>query len=852
MMDLVNKKSGKNMIPDYFWAKTTEDGEPAKSVMSHMYDVRAVAGFLLDNYKNILEKINFSDKQIASLAGLHDIGKVSPGFQAKCQKWIERFGLGANYGLGYEKDHSVVTQYAVQNILQKKGMKIESAELWAAVLGAHHGRLHRPGITLRVNDKDWEKEREEIIDAFIGDVQLPDFFIQDSWPFLWWLAGLVSVSDWIGSAEEWFPVTEETTTIDSNQNASSALEAIGFNIPQIKKGLTFGDVFIDSATGKSFSQNDLQLKAEKNICKPGLYIIEAPMGMGKTEAALWCAYQLMQKKMATGFYFALPTQATSNRINIRVNDFLEKITNGLLKSRLVHAGSWLLDEIKVPELKPAESDEKKSTRDAIDWFASNKRGLLAPFGVGTIDQALMSVIAVKHFFVRQFALAGKVIILDEVHSYDLYTGTLIKTLCERLLPLGCTIILLSATLTKKMKKRFVETEVEDKSYPLITGLGITPVKVLKPKQKNVKIQMKSECDALTETLSKAEHGASVLWVCDTVNKAQQMFDMAKSHRHSNVEIGLLHARFPFFRRQELEDYWMEKFGKNGKCRCGCILFSTQIVEQSVDLDADFMVTELAPTDMILQRMGRLCRHERKNRPVDGPEMWIVAENFSYEEFQTASSKNIKKMFGKKAMVYAPYILLRSLQLWKDKNSIELPGNIRNLLEDTYKTNNEDPKSWQDLQAEIEGNGFALRQEAEFETNVWNLALDDEEGKAKTRVNGLETVQLIIAIKKEGNVLTLLNGEVVDLKGDSFDLKEARSIAKNIVKVPKYCFIAEDKPLNPKLCALVRGIWKVGFVEGEKLRCTYLKDSYEMRYTPEKGVEIMKIDQRDEVNNEPCD
>jgi CRISPR-associated endonuclease/helicase Cas3 len=847
-------KMGTLKIPDYLWAKTTKTDMPGKSVLSHMNDVCAVAGLLLKTHEKQFEKVKCDLEQIAIIAGLHDIGKISPGFQAKCPEWIKMFSLHANYGAPYEKDHSIVTQYTIQKILQENGMKTEPAELWAAILGAHHGRLHKPGVKLQVNDKEWEKKREEIIMGFRGSTSLPDYPIDNSWPFLWWLAGLVSVSDWIGSAEEWFPVSQETTPADSKRNALCALNTIGFDTPNIKQGLSFGDAFIDATTGKAFIQNDLQLKAEQNIQEPGLYIIEAPMGMGKTEAALWCAYQLIQKEKATGFYFALPTQATSNRIHIRVNEFLGRITGDQAYSRLVHAGSWLLDEIKVPTLKSATDDEKESNRDAIDWFASKKRGLIAPFGVGTIDQALMSVIAVKHFFVRQFALAGKVIILDEVHSYDLYTGTLIKTLCERLLSLGCTIILLSATLTKEIKKRFVGTEVNDgkEHYPQISGLGIKPVEVLPPKPKTVKIQVRSENDALVEALSRADHGASVLWVCDTVNKAQQMFDLAKTNDKTNFEIGILHARFPVFRRQELEEYWMEKLGKTGKNRSGCILFSTQIVEQSVDLDADFMVSELAPTDMLLQRMGRLWRHERENRSVDEPAIWVVAENFTMEEFQTASAQNIKKMFGTKAMVYAPYVLLRSLQLLKDKGEIDLPRHIQSMLEETYKTNYDEPKGWLDLCEEIEGVGFALRNAAEFETNVWNLALDDEEGKAKTRTNGLETIQLILSEKQENNKLYLLNGSIIDLKGDVFILQEARSLAMNIVKVPKYCFDEDSKPLNKKLSTIVRGIWKVGFVEAGNVHSTYLKNSYIMRYTPEKGVEIMKNDQRNEVDYEPCD
>ncbi|MFH1759881.1 MAG: CRISPR-associated endonuclease Cas3'', partial [bacterium] len=218
-----------NNLPDYFWAKTTEDGKTAKSVLSHMYDVRAVAEILLRQKGQLLR--NYGFENLAAFAGLHDIGKISPGFQAKCSDWLKKYNLRDNYGEPYEKDHSTVTQHAINKILQKKGAGIEASELWSALLGAHHGRLHRPGIRLKDNEEEWEEKRQEVMNTFLGGLQLPCFPIDDSWPFLWWLAGLVSVSDWIGSAEQWFPVTQETTTGVSQKNADLALNAINFDVP---------------------------------------------------------------------------------------------------------------------------------------------------------------------------------------------------------------------------------------------------------------------------------------------------------------------------------------------------------------------------------------------------------------------------------------------------------------------------------------------------------------------------------------------------------------------------------------------------------------------------------------------
>ncbi len=171
------------------------------------------------------------------------------------------------------------------------------------------------------------------------------------------------------------------------------------------------------------------------------------MGLGKTEAALYAAYQLLSNGQASGIYFALPTQLTSNKIYDRFNLFLEQILadNCEHRSLLLHANAWLLD---------TEMGEEGRPGGAL-VLISSKRGLLAPFAVGTIDQALMAAMNVKHGFVRAFGLAGKVVILDEVHTYDAYTGTIIDALIQLLTQLDCTVIVLSATLNQERRKELL-------------------------------------------------------------------------------------------------------------------------------------------------------------------------------------------------------------------------------------------------------------------------------------------------------------------------------------------------------------------------------------------------------------
>ena len=195
------------------------------------------------------------------------------------------------------------------------------------------------------------------------------------------------------------------------------------------------------------------------------------------------------------------------------------------------------------------------------------------------------------------------------------------------------------------------------------------------------------------------------------------------------EIGLLHARFPFFRREQLEGDWMARLGKAPPNRPnGCVLVSTQVAEQSVDIDADLLVTDLAPTDMLLQRIGRLWRHSR-NRPAGWtPEVWIHSLPLSDGELTMATARELKAAFGKSAKVYAPYVLLRSLMQWRGRTAITLPADLRTVLETTYaEPGAAEPPSWRELRDELEKQKRTLAGLALSATNVWSQPpLPDEE------------------------------------------------------------------------------------------------------------------------------
>ena len=212
-----------------------------------------------------------------------------------------------------------------------------------------------------------------------------------------------------------------------------ALTNYGFNLPDLDqfKEIEFSELY-------GFTPNAGQIKMIEEMTGPGLYIYEAPMGIGKTEAALYPAMNLYRKGIVNVRYLAIHTQVTSNRYFARLDSAIQKWF-GDESSKLLHGTADIFHN-------PAEDD----------WFAGNKKALLDKFGAGTVDQLLLSVLpGVKHFFLRTYGLYNKAVIIDEVHSYDVYTSDLLKSLIDDLIEMDCVVILLSATLTEAAKKELM-------------------------------------------------------------------------------------------------------------------------------------------------------------------------------------------------------------------------------------------------------------------------------------------------------------------------------------------------------------------------------------------------------------
>lgn len=746
---------------------TTASGDVllGRTVLNHCTIVGEVARELIARMPLKTKQILFP-KSAPLVAAAHDIGKVSPTFFEK----IRRACTVLPDGLETLPliDPAMERQWGGHaGVSEVTAIFVSAPKFIPEVLGQHHG--FSPPINGLLADDEifggtaWLLERQKLLTSLKAELDL-------DWPHIEsaaqarLISGLTSVADWIGSGAFF-----ENPEAPWRDNICNALDSAGLVPPIYKKELSFGDVF------SGYTPLVTQQRFIDKVKGPGVYVLEAPMGLGKTEAALFAAYKMVSSGQASGIYFALPTQLTSNKIYDRFQSFLQQILAEECRhqSLLLHGSAWMLES----------TDMGEEGRPGGAWFSQAKRGLLAPFAVGTIDQALMSAMNVKHGFVRAFGLAGKVVILDEVHTYDSYTGTLLDALVDLLRQLHCTVIILSATLTRDRRQTIIGAPVSRNDYPLITALKNSntdqiPVEIEGESSPahhvNVTITG-SEQRAVSEAFSRAEQGEQVLWIENTVNEAQKRFlDMASVSQELGISCGLLHSRFTQEDRQAIEDVWVNQLGKPGwqeRQSCGRILVGTQVLEQSLDIDADFLVSRFAPTDMILQRLGRLWRHSACPR-ISGArcEAWIIAPD------RLPAIEDPVTYFGASAFVYSPYVLCRSLAVWESLDRVVLPDDIRVLMDKTYIDQKETGAmaKWFD---ELE-NGTKKRAGRQALRQFANLTLSEggktlPESKAQTRFSEEETVDVLLVksleriIDKRHSLVTLLSGETVILPWDKY-------------------------------------------------------------------------------------
>ncbi|MDQ3635240.1 MAG: CRISPR-associated helicase Cas3' [Acidobacteriota bacterium] len=904
-----------------FWAKTTHEKNEYPNayhpLICHLIDVAAVIQeiwkrVLSDAEKSRIAKalglendLELAGKIVAFIAGLHDLGKCSPPFTLRGHNDSSNNQTHRLLNL-YENDkelyqptaepaknapHGYVTACELPEILfDEFNFPPELINDIAVLIGGHHGifpttrRLEDLSLPKFSGNKYWKLARKDLTIKLAEVLKLPDTINFQEKPNLtnadvMVLAGLVSVADWIGSNTEFFvceiedfeesdfAVDFDEYAIKSRRQAKESLQSFGWILTKDENSKI--DSNDENQTNEEnfkklfpFIDNrrhlqDMAIEIGKELNETGIIIVEAPTGEGKTEAAMYLADIWNKNLKLNGYYFALPTQATSNQMFGRVNDFLQKsFPNKNVHNQLLHGHASLSAEFQT--LKENHQQHIKNISDdecvgdsctpsvvAAEWFTYKKRGLLAPFGVGTIDQALLAVLQTKHVFVRLFGLAHKTIIIDEVHAYDAYMSAILEHLLEWLAALGSPVIMLSATLPFEKRKQLLKAyqrglgnksvEIEKGIYPRITyAVGKTiKTQKLKTSSNNCRtVNLEKVDENFIEDIKKKleDGGGCVAIICNTVARSQELFDLLSNEEffigNDKIDglpkVDLLHSHFRYRERKKIEERTLIRFGKeDGEVQVSekgntvtkkvkrpefAVLISTQIIEQSLDLDFDLMISELAPIDLLLQRAGRLQRHERKYRLpqfTDEPVLWIIKSQIDENDLPD---------FGKSRYVYSEHILLRTWLKIKEIPKIEVPGEIEELIEFVYGkeekcTDEKYAETWNETEWEMTDKLKKKKRKAEgsliarsnnpniFENIILGLDEDnpDTHRSLQALTRDVEVPSVSVVILKIDEI------SKVDL-GKKPNRRTSEYLLKREAKISKYELtnaILDDEELKPK-------------------------------------------------------
>lgn len=790
------------LLPETEWIAKTRtvyhDGEAERekgcTLYTHLWTTCMILRILKEIWRDF-PRGKLISPEAERLAADHDIGKATPFFLSKIYRSINILFPWNNIVTDIPGGHAECSQRIL----------LHTGAAFAKLAGAHHGstpqdlRLQSGSMEHILGNKEWENSRCNFLKKLHEDLNLGDVgnIPKDREAIT---LGAVILADWLSSSMD----LPADTLLPDQKSIRKVIENAGLLPVSWKTKLPFHEIF-------GFSPNPLQ-KACAGIAHPGsIIVIEAGMGSGKTEAALYLAHQLLAAKKANGLYFAMPTRLTSEKIYDRLNTFLS-LTIPAAENRnalLIHGEAWLNWILEQPS-DSAENGAVNANPDS--WFQSAKRALLAPFAAGTVDQALLSIVNVRHSALRAFALAGKVVVFDECHSYDAYTGELIAVLIQSIRKWGGTVIILSATLTAEAKRKFLGETTSGhlsscSSYPLITiAEPEKPLEFIEfqpEKTDTVKIRHTGDDSAaMREALEHALRGEQVLWIENTVFGAQNIYKQLACGPQG-IEVGLIHSRFPAFLRREQESKWVDLLGKNGadnRRKHGRILVATQILEQSVDVDADFLITRLAPGDMLFQRIGRLWRHEKLNavRPQQAKRemLLLIPEECSAPE-QIQGNTHI-------LLPYDPYWMLRTCEIWKEMNEVHIPDDIRPVLEKIYQDRPEE----NEIMARLKQKMIQRREHEQCLANCSRGTADNAQSDEffGTRLSDGNEVRVLLLRKGNGGrplnrqLMSVFKETPIQLPSAAASRQEkvraAASLFEVMVKVScKYAPEYEDFPLD---------------------------------------------------------
>ncbi|NHB88377.1 CRISPR-associated helicase Cas3' [Photorhabdus tasmaniensis] len=751
-------------IPIYFqyWGKAKRTSE-AESIDYHLLpyhclDVAAVGIQLLSLERSLTKDLtNFlalSTKQLQSIVSfvlaLHDIGKFASAFQKLFPG--QSAGLYRPYCCkGYDGSyfcHDRMGLYFWENIkpkLLEKLINIEDIKrreqqeifdtlmvLMDCVLGHHGQPIDKTDYkAIEYFTEPHNLDAATLFVHHLMDLLQPEFPIEKlqskEWrrrleQVSWQFAGIAILADWIGSDSHYFVYQSEPMPLTdywqrAKTVAKKAVMATDLGkAPVVKPFISIQDYY-------GFAATPLQQWAESIPVddSPQLFILEDVTGAGKTEAALALTHRLMQIKAADGFYFGLPDMASSNAMFNRIAEHYQQMLSTDDGSKpgiiLAHGAREINDQFREAILALGHSDRNYGETDITtsaqcnQWLADpRKKALLAPVGIGAIDQALLAVLPRRYQALRLFGLNRKVLIVDEVYAADEFMFNLLENLLALHLYQGGSAILLTATLTLKQRQRLTDIWLnagglssqllQKTDFPLATKISLNaispvieqPLSSRKDVNREVKVDfLNSFVCCVEKVLSAIVQGQCVVWIRNTVDDAIEAYQTLRSLLTEPERCLLFHSRFVLQHRKEIENHVMTIFGKNShsEIRRGKALIATQVFQQSLDADADVMISDICPIDDLIQRAGRLQRHTRDSDGVyqhgikdsrPAPILFILAPEWKEQPESDWLSHN----FRSTQYVYrSPARLWLSMRVLRTLGAIRMPAETRELIDAVY-------------------------------------------------------------------------------------------------------------------------------------------------------------------------
>lgn len=863
------------------------------SLKRHLEDTREVMGLLWEHWLSEGQRIYIADSMMIEedeakflvmfIGAIHDIGKATPAFQIQrgfqnsedldllLMEKLEREGFSGIKDLELTDRGKTPHAYAGEVICRLAGINRGIA----SIIGAHHGVPMKENYSLtsyveaytanfyqeEKEDspiyKKWKATQEELLSwalEICGYKNVEDL-PRCPKPTQLLLSGLLIMADWIASNEEYFPLFSLQNEVDHE------LEDATVNQEDRKKEETQISERVESAWLKwtqnqtweatqffdakqayqnsfHFMPRDFQEKVFTEIAGAediGLVILEAPMGCGKTEAALMTAEQLAGKQQCAGVFFGLPTQASSNGIFPRVESWVDSLgqeNQEKLSLRLSHGKAALNEEFQSLSRNCSEGidlDREKTKYVYVnEWFSGRKKAMLDDFIVGTVDHLLLMALKQKHLMLRHLGFSKKVVIIDEVHAYDAYMGQYLYMVLQWLGAYKVPTIILSATLPIERRKDLMKYYLKGRgikekdignfdflkaeSYPLLTFSKGSEVESFsdfqEEKEKKVTLYQLDEENLVDTVKSLGKNGAVIGIIVNTVGRAQRITkDLLEAFPEE--EVHLLHSRFIDTDRIKKEEELLKKIGKNAERPKCFIVVGTQVIEQSLDIDFDLMISDLCPVDLLIQRIGRLHRHEIE-RPKEHSEAKLylmgISESFDFE-------KGSRRVYGDYLLIKTQYAL---------GNSISIPKDISPLVQEVY--GDKDPSLAPDLlkkyeeskkkQKEIldkqkrKAEGFRLdkpKLECSDEISL-NGLLDntyiDSEELCQAKVRDIGSSIEVIAVKKNGAGYGLFQ-EKKDISEELSKTSIARKLACQTLRLGESIIHMEREKEDDKEEGLIR-------------------------------------------------